>query len=67
MGWTSARDTAQQLREMMYFSSEEEAIKFAQREGFQFTVMPFHSKAIKAKAFADNFKWKGAPKVQQQK
>ncbi len=57
MGWTSARDTAQQLREMLYFNSEEEAIEFAKKEGFAYTVLPYHSKHIKAKAFADNFKW----------
>lgn len=65
MGWTSARDTAQQLREMLYFSTEEQAIQFAEREGFAYTVLPHHSKKLKAKAFADNFKWKGPPKTAQ--
>jgi NADH dehydrogenase (ubiquinone) Fe-S protein 4 len=67
MGWTSARDTAQQLREMLYFEREEDAVGFAQREGFQYTILPFHAKKIKAKAFADNFKWRGPPKEEQKK
>lgn len=67
MGWTSARDTAQQLREVLYFPTEADAVGFAQREGFHYTVLPYHAKVIKPKAFADNFKWKGAPKVEQQK
>lgn len=57
MGWTSARDTAQQLREMLYFPTEKQAVDFAEREGFSWTVLPYHSKKLKAKAFADNFKW----------
>jgi NADH dehydrogenase (ubiquinone) Fe-S protein 4 len=65
MGWTSARDTAQQLREMLYFNSKEEAVAFATKEGFNYTVYPYHGKQIKPKAFADNFKWKGPPKNEQ--
>ena len=57
MGWTSARDTAQQLREMMWFARLEDATAFAEREGFHYTLLPYHSKKLKAKAFADNFKW----------
>jgi NADH dehydrogenase (ubiquinone) Fe-S protein 4 len=57
MGWTSTRDTAGQLREMMYFNSLEGAIAFAEREGFAYQVLPYHAKKIKPKAFADNFKW----------
>jgi hypothetical protein len=57
MGWTSARDTAQQLRETLYFTTEQQAIDFAEREGFSWTILPHHSKKLKAKAFADNFKW----------
>ena len=67
MGWTSARDTAQQLREMMYFKNEQDAIRYAEREGFHYTVLPYHAKQLKPKAFADNFKWKGQPKVVQAK
>jgi len=66
MGWTSTRDTAGQLREMLWFDREEDAVGFAQREGFSYTILPYHSKHLKAKAFADNFKWKGPPKDQTQ-
>lgn len=59
MGWTSARDTAQQLREMLWFTTEKQAIDFAEREGFHWTILPHHAKKLKAKAFADNFKWSG--------
>lgn len=62
MGWTSSRDTVQQLREQLYFTTREQAIEFAEREGFDWTAMPYHDRKFKPKAFADNFKWKGAPK-----
>jgi NADH dehydrogenase (ubiquinone) Fe-S protein 4 len=52
---------------MLYFEREEDAVAFAQREGFQYTILPFHAKKIKAKAFADNFKWRGPPKEEQKK
>jgi hypothetical protein len=65
MGWTSARDTAQQLREMLYFDSEAEARDFATKEGFAIVVLPSHKKKLKAKSFSDNFKWRGLPKTEE--
>lgn len=38
------------------FDTEEQAIAFAKKEGFHYTVLPYHQKKLKAKAFADNFK-----------
>jgi len=66
MGWTSSRDTAEQLREMLMFDSKDAAIAFAEREGFEYEVQDYHWKIIRPKSFADNFRWKGPPKTQRQ-
>jgi hypothetical protein len=53
MGWTSSDDTRTQVR--MEFDSRDQAIAFAQRQGFEFRVVePREPKRI-IKAYADNF------------
>uniref|UniRef100_UPI001CB8F4D9 NADH dehydrogenase [ubiquinone] iron-sulfur protein 4, mitochondrial-like isoform X2 n=1 Tax=Erigeron canadensis TaxID=72917 RepID=UPI001CB8F4D9 len=47
------------------FTSEEDAKAFAERHGWDYTVKKHHSPLLKAKAYADNFKWKGLPKTQE--
>ena len=57
MGWTSTKDMAHQLTNALQFATKEEAISFAQREGFEYDVEPAHvAKPIK-KSYADNYKW----------
>ena len=53
MGWTSSRDTMGQVR--LYFASKEEAIAQAEKQGWQYTLDEPKSRAIKPKAYADNF------------
>ena len=57
MGWTSTKDMAHQLTNALQFATKEEAISFAQREGFEYDVEPAHiAKPIK-KSYAENYKW----------
>jgi NADH dehydrogenase ubiquinone Fe-S protein 4 len=55
MGWTSARDTLNQVQ--LRFDTLEEAVAFAQKHGLDYTVIPPHRRAFKAKAYADNFRY----------
>jgi hypothetical protein len=55
MGWTSSHDTLNQIR--LKFPTLEEAVAFAQKEGLAYTVETPHEKAIKPKAYADNFRY----------
>lgn len=60
MGWTSASDTQNQIR--LTFESKDEAVAFAVKQGWAYTVRePKPRKPIK-KSYADNFKFgrKGA-------
>lgn len=53
MGWTSSTDTRSQLK--LKFSTRDEAIAYAQREGIEFTVIePREPKRI-IKSYAANF------------
>ena len=55
MGWTSGTDTSAQLR--IEFDTRDEAIAYAVRQGFAYTVVePETRKAVK-KSYADNFKF----------
>ncbi|MGF1625569.1 MAG: ETC complex I subunit [Alphaproteobacteria bacterium] len=53
MGWTSSRDTRQQLR--LRFSTKEEAVAYARAEGLMYTVQEPKPHRIQPKAYADNF------------
>jgi len=55
MGWSSAADTLNEVR--LKFDSLEEAKAFAESRGIAYTVEPPHTKAIKPKAYADNFRF----------
>ena len=65
MGWTSSADTAQQLYDVMFFDTKEDAVYFAERNGYTYDIevdLNRDHKLIHKKAYADNFKWKGKPK-----
>ena len=62
MGWTSSKDTANQLTNSLQFSTKAEAISFAEREGFDWEVLQDHEPKVVKKSYADNYKWKGHPK-----
>jgi hypothetical protein len=55
MGWSSARDTLNQVR--LRFDSLEEAIAFADKKKLDYTIIEPHVPTPKAKAYADNFKY----------
>ncbi len=55
MGWSSARDTLNQVR--LRFDSLEEAIAFADKKKLDYTIVEPHARTPKAKAYADNFKY----------
>lgn len=55
MGWTSSSETSTQLR--LTFATRDEAIAYAERQGFGYVVIePEVRRAVK-KSYADNFKF----------
>lgn len=55
MGWTSSEDTLNQVR--LKFDTKEEAICFADKNGWTYTVQPEHKRKIKPRNYVDNFKY----------
>ncbi|KAF9576300.1 hypothetical protein EC968_009274 [Mortierella alpina] len=55
MGWASSADYMQALQ--MKFTSKEDAIAFADKQGWEFTVQEPNEKIVKKKVYADNFKY----------
>jgi len=53
MGWIGSRDTMEQVR--LWFASAEDAKAYAERNGWQYTVEQPHARAVRPKAYADNF------------
>ena len=54
MGWTSSEDTATQVS--LTFDSKENALAFAEKKGWNATVMQENTRRIKPKNYNDNFK-----------
>jgi ETC complex I subunit conserved region len=55
MGWASAQDTLNEVQ--LRFSTLEEAVAFAEKNGLDYTVIEPHNSIEKAKSYADNFRW----------
>ncbi len=55
MGWSSARDTLNQVR--LRFATLEEAQQFAAKHGIDYTIEEPHERAFKPKSYADNFRY----------
>ncbi|KAF9582483.1 hypothetical protein BGW38_000149 [Lunasporangiospora selenospora] len=55
IGWASSSDYMQALA--MKFNSKEEAMTFADRQGWEYTVEEPNKKIFKKKIYADNFKY----------
>ena len=53
MGWASASDTMHEVK--MMFDSVEEAVKFAQKNHYDFEVIESHKSKMIKKSYADNF------------
>src|SRR5215471_11049195 len=54
MGWISGRDTRRQVK--LRFDTREEALAYAQRNGYQVELEEPHARRFKAKSYADNFR-----------
>ena len=54
MGWTSSADTKSQVR--LRFDSEAEAVAYAKKHGFMYTVEKPRERLVRPKAYADNFR-----------
>ena len=53
MGWIGSADTQEQVR--LSFDTREEAIAFADKNGFDYRVQEPKSRRIRPKSYADNF------------
>ncbi|WCJ35562.1 NADH dehydrogenase [ubiquinone] iron-sulfur protein 4 mitochondrial [Euphorbia peplus] len=60
MGWTSTGDPYANVGDAgLSFDSAEAAKAFAEKHGWEYVVKKRHTPLLKAKSYADNFKWKG--------
>jgi hypothetical protein len=55
MGWSSARDTLNEVK--MHFETLDEAVAFAAKHGLDYTVIEPHARTLKSKSYADNFSY----------
>ena len=55
MGWSSARDTLNQVR--VRFATLDEARAFADKLGLDYAVVEPHARSPKVKSYADNFRY----------
>lgn len=55
MGWVGTCDTRAQVK--LRFDSKEQAVGYAKRKGLAFRVFDDNTRTIKAKNYADNFKF----------
>jgi len=53
MGWSGSSDTTRQVK--ISFDSVDDAIAYAQKNGFAYSVQEEKTRRIKPKAYADNF------------
>ncbi len=53
MQWTASTSTKSQVR--LLFPTKEEAISFAEKNGWKYVVTEPHTKQIKPKSYTDNF------------
>ncbi len=55
MGWTSSANTRAQVR--MSFETLDEAVAYAKRQGYAYSVEQPKQRSVRPKAYADNFKY----------
>jgi len=56
MGWTGSTDPLRQVR--LTFSDKESAVRFAERQGYAFTVIEPRERRVRPKSYADNFRYR---------
>lgn len=54
MGWSGSGDTRNQVR--LRFPSLEEAVRYAERQGLDYTVRSPQPRTLKLQSYADNFR-----------
>lgn len=55
MGWTSSGDSLNQVR--LNFPTLEEAIIYAKKKGWDYTVQPAQERIVNPRNYVDNFKY----------
>ena len=55
MGWIGSADTQSQIR--LSFATQQEAVAYAEKHGVAYDLELPHSRQIKPKAYADNFRF----------
>jgi hypothetical protein len=55
MGWTSSADTKGQVR--LFFDSEAEALAYARKNGYMYSLERPRERKVRPKAYADNFRF----------
>jgi hypothetical protein len=55
MGWTSSRDTGGQVR--ISFDTKEEAVAYAEKEGYAYSVQAPQERIVRPKSYSDNFRY----------
>lgn len=53
MGWTSSRDTMSQV--VLRFETREEAIAYAEKQGWMYTLSEPKVRTVRPRTYADNF------------
>jgi len=54
-GWVSSADTRGQVQ--LRFESEDEAVAYARRQGYEYSLVEPKTRTIRPKSYADNFKF----------
>ena len=55
MGWTASGDTDNQVR--LKFPTQEQAIAYANEQGWTYTLAPAHERIVKPRNYVDNFRY----------
>jgi hypothetical protein len=55
MGWTAADDTLNEVR--LKFPTAEEAVAFAQKKGWAYTIGQAHERKVKPRNYVDSFRY----------
>ena len=55
MGWTSSGDTLNQVR--LNFNTLEDAVAYADKKGWGYTVQPEQDRIVRPRNYVDNFKY----------
>lgn len=53
-GWAGSGDTREQIK--LKFASEAEAVAYAVKKGWDYTLIPAPERKLKLQAYSDNFK-----------